>query len=417
MTKLTNMFLGTAALAAVVMALPAAADDDTTTPVYVDQLQLDDIWSNVSVHLKSSTSDVTASGLAVSNASTTSIAHGGLTTDTRQVSAANVGSNVKVNAWDVSNGAIIAANNATGNSSYAGNWYGNGLAAIEQTQIGDVTASTHIRTDRAEEISAHTTAAANVSEIASDYGHHVDTIQEQFANATVTAASHVRAGAVGGTLVNATVAAGNSADAAVDGVPDAWVNANQTTSSHTFVTSNAQSTVNSADTAVTAAAAAGNQFNASALNSNTTIGRPGAELNQENNAQVTAIARTNVTTFTTEASAIGAGVGNSAQVSALGGTVDYNAVQNNNASVGTYVTLNTGMLSGGAGHASASSFGNNYGIVAQDSALGGSVVQTNTASIIANSRIKAGHIGPVNASSAAVGNTATFETRATGQGH
>lgn len=411
----THTLLSAAAFAALATA-PALADDKDQEPIIIDQLQLDDVWSNVNVHVERSKQDIVASASAVSNASTVHIDSGSVDARVKQVSDGGAESNVHIWAGDVSHGQVISSSVATGNSSYVGNWYGDASVHVQQDQIQNVTAQNSVDVEKAWAISTQTTAAANVSEVESDFGDFVEANQKQFADSSVFAASKVDAGYVDGFVQNAAIAAGNSSAAFVGDTPDAWVTGSQVTKGENTITSSAETYVDAAGDVITASAAAGNQLNVSAEDSYTFVGTPGQDYFQGNEADIFAGAHTTVSYVEGVASSSATGVGNSAHISAWGGSTSAATVQNNYGDVGSDVSLNTGDFSGGIGLANASSIGNSFAAVAQDGDLSGRAIQTNSGRITATANVRTGTIGSVAATATAIGNSATFEQRANNNG-
>lgn len=416
MAKLTATLLGTAALLA--SAAPVASaqteDADPGTPIYVDQLQLEDVWSNVQVHVNGSDSHISATGLSAGNSTTSYVGDGAMSVDSTQVNAGETGSAVHVEAEDISNGDVSLSNTASGNASYAGNWFGNADANINQAQTGDVWATTHTELGPAQNIYSQTSAAANTAETVSDFGDRVDVEQEQFSDADVASTGRVYAGSVNDTLVNASIGAGNASDVAVDSVGEADINSNQVTTADTEISTTSLTGASEASNAFTSTNSAGNTFNVSSRYSDTRVGTPGDELNQDNNAAVLTTTYTEIATVTETITATATGVGNSAQASVLGGAVSFSAVQNNTGRLDTFVSLNTANFNGGAGHASSTAFGNSYGAAVQDGALSGAAIQTNAAAIRSSTYVPEGRFGHLSAASTAIGNAASFDTRNTG---
>ena len=415
MAKLASTLLGTAALVAISTPVASAqtGEKDPGTPVYVDQLQLEDVWSNVQVHVEGSDSHISASGLSAGNSTTTYVGDGAMSVDSTQVNAGETGSAVHVEAEDISDGDVSLSNTASGNASYAGNWFGNADADISQSQTGDVWATTHTELGPAQNIYSQTSAAANTAETVSDFGDRVDVQQEQFSDSNVASSGRVYAGSVDDTLVNTSIGAGNSSDVAVDSVGEADIQSNQVTAPDTFVSTTSLTGAAEASNIFTAAHGAGNTLNVTSSYSDTRVGTPGNEVNQDNNAAILTTTYTDITLANQIATATATGIGNSAQALALGGALSFSAVQNNTGRLDTFVSLNTGDFNGGTGHASSTAFGNSYGAAVLDGTLSGSAIHTNSATIRSSTYVPQGRFGHLSASSTAIGNAASFDTRNT----
>lgn len=383
---------------------------DENKPIFIDQVQLGNVWSNIEVHADRAERDVVAAGLAVSNTTTVYVGDGPVDVAAKQVSEGNVQSSVDIWAGDVADGYVTSSSTATGNSAYVGNWYGDANAVLEQSQKGNITALSNIDAETAWDISTHTTAVANTAEVESDYGEKVEALPLQSADAEVFASSQVNAGDVGGFIQNVSIAAGNSASTHVDDVTDPWVLGVQETAKGSTVTSVAETNVDWTGDVITASNAAGNTYTVSSIDSKTFAGAEGNEIFQGNEADVFAAADTNAGIFYGAGTATAQGVGNGFHISSLGGETQTNTIQNNFGAVGTEVTLNARDFSGGTGIAAASSIGNSFSAATQDSRLSGPVRQLNDAPITSTARVNVGRGGTVAATSTAIGNSAAFES-------
>ena len=400
-------------VAATIFAAPALAQQGQTDPVYVDQLQLGNIWTGTDLKVQSAREDVVASAVASSNTATALVDDGPLSARISQSQDGAVDARANISARDVG-GQIISSANASGNSATAANWYGSTDANIRQDTWGDVSAQSSVDAGWAGAVVSQSTAVANVAQVESD-GPQVWATIDQDANSNVYANSQVWTDNAGEFVQNVSIAAGNSADVHVID-SEANIGAIQTTAEHTSVVSTASTQVTSAPEVITSVNAAGNQLNTSATDSWVTLGREGQEVFQGNGSNVYASADTNVERADNFVTSAANGVGNSLTFSGLESNARVDAIQSNSGSVGTDVHLNVGDLGGGIGLASATSIGNSFSAIGEGGSVGGSIAQTSYGQISANANTHIGQAGTVVGTSTAIGNSATFSNRTNNNG-
>lgn len=417
MTYLTKTLLSATAF----MALSAGAASAQThhdhnkgdrgrQPDIIDQVQLGDVWSGINVHVPTATGHIATSSAAVANTATGIVDSGAINVDVIQVNRGDTFADTFIWSGKVE-GDVISSTSANGNASYAGNWYGDSRANVNQENSGTTTATSYVDTENAWAVSAQATAVANTSQVETDFGRRGDTFVEQNSEGSVFAGSVADLGYVDGTAQNTAIAAGNSADAFYDRAGRVDDTVVQRTADHTEIVGSAQTFVNDAENVITTSAAVGNQFNGAQTFSKANFGAEGSESFQGNGANVIATADTVVDYFVGYSSTSASGVGNSFAVSGVGGRTNTDVIQSNSGNVISDVTVNTGDFGGGIGQASASSIGNAFSSVVQDGRQSSSAIQTNYGNTIANSTIRTGNAGSVVATSTAIGNAATFENR------
>lgn len=390
---------------------PSSADIE-----FVDQVQLGNVWSNVQVHVPTSTGDVITNSLAVANSVTAINQRGALAVSIDQQQVGAVEANTNVWAGFVERD-VVSTTNATGNSAYAGNWFGNTDVDIWQASRENVTATSRVDVEDALAVSAQTNAVANTAEIEVDFANFVEGSINQNTQGSVFAGSDVDVRFAEEFVQNTAIAAGNSGQAHVGDTAGAFIGIDQTTASGETIVASAQTRVGDVVDVANTSAAAGNQFTGSNFNSFVEFGVPSEVALQTNRSEVFASSDVVAGTFFGSASSTASGVGNAFSASSIFGGTNTDVDQLNTGNVGSDATLNASSFSGGAGFVTATSFGNSFSSVGQETNLTGSVRQVNRGNVNASTSFRTpGSVGSVSASSSAIGNSATIETRSNSTG-
>ena len=423
MSKYTKTLISAVATAALIA--PAALAQASTYPTpppsdvdveFINQVQLGNIWSGVNVHVERSDTDVITNSLAIANAATAINERGDLAVsiDQQQRGAVEADTNVWAGFVDRD---VVATTNATGNSAYAGNWHGDTYVDIWQASRENVTATSRVDAEDVLAASVHTNAVANTAEIEVDFAEFVEGSINQRTHGSVFAGSDVDVRFAEEFVQNTAVAAGNSGQAHVGDTDGAFIGVNQTTASGETIVASAQTRVGDVVDVANTSAAAGNQFTGSNFNSFVEFGVPSEVATQNNGSEVFASSDVEAGIFFGSAASTASGVGNSFSASSIFGGTNTDVAQNNYGDVGSDATLYSGGFSGGTGFVTATSIGNSFSNVGQETNLTGSVRQFNQGNVSANTSFRtAGSVGGVVASSTAIGNSATVETRSNGRG-
>lgn len=416
MTTFTKTLLGATAFIALAATPGTAQEGYGQEQLVIEQVQLGSIWTDLNVNVPKAKYDVIGTIAGIGNAATVTEDYGDVSVLSHQNNHGDVETSSAINVGRT-HGDVFSSNAATGNSSFVAAH--NGAVSegdIIQNNSGNVTAISTTDVVKTWAVSSQTTAVANTSEIESAMGD-TQSFREQSSHGSVFANGVVTTEAATGFVQNTAIAAQNSAETHVDWAEKAFIGGIQTTAPHTTTVASAQTDVTYAEDVFTSSAASGNQFNATAIESNASFGSPGSEVFQGNGSDVFAAADTNVAFFSGAASSTATGVGNAAQFDSIGGYNDINTIQNNFGNVGTGVTLNTGDFSGsGIGIASATSIGNSVAAINEGGFVGGTTFQQNSGEVFSRAQITTGRAGTVAGSATAIGNSATFNNRTNNNG-
>ena len=408
MRTLTKALLGATAMIAV---SPQALAEDPVPPtsVTIDQVNLGDVWSNIDVRVDWAEDRVDAVGTSVGN-SVTGLAEGPVSAKITQQSRGAVETQSRVWTGEVGN-EVTSNSSAIANTSVISGQDGDVFANVNQSADGPVQAVNQLDAERTWATTNQTTAASNVSEVTASDGT-VTTFQEQHADGSVLAYSSSNVRDVDGFATNIATAAGNSATNRNNNSDDVYNGAVQTTADYTAITAIADANIGVAGDITNVASAAGNQLTVENTDSITSVGAEGAETFQSNGASVTAAASTRVATFNGIAHTSANGVGNSVSVDSYGGDTYVDNIQRNSGDVNSIAALNTTDFSGGTGVTTSSAIGNSVSASATQGGLGGQVSQFNSGNTTARTVVGATHVGSSVSSATAIGNAATFSTRA-----
>ena len=412
MRKLTTLLLGATAILAV---SPEALADKPVPPtnITINQVNLDNVWSQIEVKTDWAEDRVDAVAASVGN-SLTGLADGPVSADVNQQSTGAVETSSYVWTGEVGH-EVTSTSSAIANTSVISG-KGDTHANIVQTANGPVQAINGLDAVETWATTNNTTAAANVSEVTAKNGT-ISSFQDQEANSDVFAYANSVTGNVDGFVTNVSTAAGNSATNRNMHSDNAYNGAVQTTAPGTNITAIADVDADITEDVTNATSAAGNQITAENLDANVNIGSDGNETFQFNGAKIEADAFTQVANFSGIASTSANGVGNAVSSNSFGGNTHLGNIQNNAGHVTSTVTLNTNGFSGGTGLASSSAIGNSISASATDGGLGARTEQFNSGNVAARTNVMATHVGSAAATATAIGNAATFSTRANAGGH
>ena len=412
MKKLATFLLGIAAWFAVSF-MANAQDAVPPTSETIDQVNLGDVFSNLEVHVDWAEDRVDAAGTSVGN-SFTGLADGPVSADITQTNSGAVETESDVWTGEVGH-EVTSTSSAIANTSVIAGQNGDTYANVVQSNTGPVQAINELDAQLTWATTNQTTASANVSEV-SGQGGTITSFHEQSADSDVFAFANSVVPDADGYVTNISTAAGNSASNRNTGSASAFNGAVQTTAQGTSISAIADADIGTAQDITNAASAAGNQISAENIDAVVDVGSEGSETFQFNGAQVEADAFTQVATFDGIAASSSNGVGNSIHSNSYGGDTHLENLQNNAGNVTSTVTLNSTGFSGGAGITSSSAIGNSISASANGGALGARTEQFNAGNTTARTNVTAAHIGSATSTATAIGNAATFSTRANAGG-
>lgn len=391
----------------------AAQTSVQPTSETIDQVNLGDVFSNLDVKVDWAEDRVDTVGASVGN-SFTGLADGPVSAEVTQTNSGAVETQSDVWTGEVGH-EVTSTSSAIANTSVVTGQDGDIYANVVQSNDGPVQAVNEVDAVLTWATTNQTTAASNVSEVTGTNGT-ITSFQEQNANADVFTYANSVAQDVDGFVTNVSSAAGNSATSRNTDSASTYNGGIQTTAQGTSISAFADTDAGVTGDITNAASAAGNQITAENVDSTVDVGSEGAETFQFNGARVEADAFTQVATFDGFASTSANGVGNSVSSHSYRGDTHLENIQNNAGSVTSTVTLNSTGFSGGAGITSASAIGNSISASSTGGALGARTEQFNAGNTTARTNVTAAHIGSATSTATAIGNAATFSTRANAGG-
>ena len=409
MTKKLNILMSTAA-AVVLLAPSAFAWEEDTNTVYVDQVQLDQVWSQMNVHLGEHTDgDIGVGATSVGNTASGAVMSGDISVNASQEMHANTTATTNLGAGDVS-GAVYATTTSYANAASGGTWNGNTGYLVDQENSGLVRATTNVHVRNVNKIATSTTAIANVSTPSSEHGdnrsfsHQVNTGSSVAAtNATVCCANESAnfSTVAGGNAVTSTGSSSTTINGAV-----------QLQAEHTSVNAASNVLVYQAENATSSASAVANSYTLSNEWGYATLGRYDSPLYQGNGASVNSESNIHLENWDGHAVSSSYGVGNSALIANAASSTGLYANQENFGTVSSFASLGGNSYSGGTGVVHSTAIGNaataTLCTMCGDGVLQGSVNQMNGAASYAGANIYTGHAGNIYGSATAVGNSASF---------
>ncbi len=415
MRRLSHLLLGQTALLAL-GAVPAFAQTATPAPdasvVIVDQVSLNDVWSDMEVVVTDNATSATSVSTAIGNTSTANVLSGDVDYDAVQNQNGAVLATNRLTGGTVYGGTATAVTTAYGNAAQSGTWDGNTFHTAYQTSTADVTGATAVILDGADSVSVATTSAANVASYANEYGYSAG-FNQQASAANVTATTDASLCCNNEHASFAATATGN----AISGkgyTTTSFNGAVQTTAPATRIRSSSAVYSQSATNLTSAATSAGNSIAIHNEFGYATLGRLGSEVFQGNEAQVDATSIVTLDNWFGTANSTAYGVGNSALISNVGSDTQLYANQENFGEVYSTSTFTGSSTAGGAGYVTATSIGNaatgTVCVTCGDAAITGVARQNNAANIYAAGTASVGNSGHIYGAATAVGNSATYQS-------
>jgi len=409
MTKKLNILMSAAA--AVALIAPAAiADGDDGAKVYIDQVQLHEVWSNLDVHVgKKAHGDVAVGTSSVGNTASGMIKSGDLTYSAKQEMHGDTGAVTNIAGGDIK-GALYATTTSYANASTAGTWDGNLSYRAEQLNGGDVRATTNVKVRNVGKAATSTTAIANVSTPENEYGKN-GSFSQQTNNGSSFATTNATVCCDNKSASFSTVAGGNAVSSA--GSTSTVINgAVQEQAYDTNIQATSRIHVVNAKNVTSSATAAANSYTLHNEYGYATLGRDVSPLYQGNGADVQSVSKVHLDHWNGHAVSNAYGVGNSALITNSVSDTGLYSVQYNGGTVSSSASLSGTSTSGGAGFVNSTAIGNAATATlcntCGDATLHGNVHQTNSGATYANAKIHAGHTGNLYGSATAVGNSASF---------
>lgn len=388
----------------------AAAAQDSSSNVEIEQVQLDDVWSNMRVEIPDYAWEATSTSSAVGNAAAGLVTTGNIEIDTEQRLDGDVTATNEM--LGGSAGLAVATTTAYGNSTTGGTSVGDTYYRAEQVAYGDVAADTRIDMDTTSTIASATTAIANVSVPKDAYGTN-RAFQIQESNGSVSANTDADLCCDGHSASFATTAGGN----AMSSTGSTSTNLNgavQTTANDQTIAAASDVYMGYGHNVLAATTAFGNSASQHNEWGYASLGREGSEVYQGNESDIDAQTYVTLDQWTGHGTASAFGVGNTVSTSNLGSDTGLYAVQDNYGTVysdanltGTAGEHSSGIVTSTAiGNAATATLCNICG----DAALHGQTTQMNAGSIVARGTATVGQSGSVFGAATAVGNSATYQS-------
>ena len=398
--------------AAALLISPAFGDKDEApiSVVVIDQVQLNDVWSDMTVEVPKYAHDAVSTSTALGNSASGMVKSGDIDLDVFQTLEGDVGAENRL--YGYSAGTAVAATTAYGNSSTGGTWNGTTFYRAEQTSNGDVSAYTDVDLAGAKHVATTTTAYANVSVPSNEYGQN-SAFQIQESNGSVIAETDVDL-CCNGKSATFTTTAGANAVSSTGLTSTNFNGAVQTTAFEESVKAYTDVYIHDGHNVLAASAGSGNSVTVHNQYGYATLGRDGSELFQGNGSDIDAQTYVTLDHWSGSASATAYGVGNSALISNSVSDTGLFANQENYGQVYSQAQFTGQSTVGGIAVVNATSIGNAATATlcntCGDAALQGGINQTNSAQVIARSQGYVTHAGSVYGSATAVGNSASFES-------
>ena len=409
-TKMVRYTLALGCFAAVALAPPPVFGDENPTKIEIDQVQLNDVWSDMTVTIPDTAWEASSTSTAVGNAAAGLVTSGSVDVDVVQSLDGNVRADNQLLGGTA--GLAVATTTAYGNSSTGGTWSGNTYYRADQVANGDVAANTVVDMDRANNVATATTAIANVSVPTNEYGSN-SAFQTQESNGSVEATTDVDMCCDGHSASFGTTAGGN----AVSSTGSTSTNINgavQTTAAGETIAASSDVYMGYGHNVLAATISFGNSATVHNEWGYATLGREGSELFQGNDSDIDAQSYVTLDEWTGYATSSAYGVGNTAEISNIGSDTGLYAIQNNYGTVYSEASLNGASPHEGDGIVTATSIGNAATATlcntCGDAILHGQTQQYNAGSVIARGSASVGPSGSVFGSATAVGNSSTYQS-------
>ncbi|MEL7108047.1 MAG: holdfast anchor protein HfaD [Pseudomonadota bacterium] len=395
---------------AVALAAANASSQAQSSDATIDQVQLQDVWSDMDVHIDDYAWEASSTSTAVGNAAAGLVMSGDVTVQTHQMQDGTVTADNQLTGGSA--GLAVATTTAYGNSTTGGTWSGNTYYRADQVANGDVAANTTIDMDGAHTIVSATTAIANVSVPTNEWGTNA-AFQTQDSNGSVTATTDVDMCCDGNAASFGTTAGGNAVSATGTTTSN-YVGAVQTTAAGETIAAASDVYLGDGHNVLGATTAFGNSATVHNEWGYATLGREGSEVYQENASAIDSQSYVTLDNWSGAATSSAYGVGNATTISNVGSDTGLYANQNNYGSVYSVASFNGGASDGGAGIVTSTAIGNAATAtlcnICGDAALHGQTQQYNAGSVIAQGRASVGQTGSVFGSATAVGNSATYQS-------
>lgn len=408
--KVLRYTLALGCFAGVALLAPPALSEGQPATVEIVQVQLNDVWSDMTVVIPETAWEATSTSTAVGNAAAGLVMQGTVDLDATQTLEGDVRADNQVLGGTA--GLAVATTTAYGNSTTGGTWSGDNYYRAEQVSNGDVSANTRVDIERANNIATATTGIANVSVPTDEWGTNA-AFQIQESNGSVEATTDVDMCCDGTSASFATTAGGN----AVSSTGTTSTNYNgavQTTASGETITASSDVYMGYGHNVLTATTGFGNSATVHNEWGYATLGRDGSELYQGNDSDIDAQSYVTLDEWSGYASSSAYGVGNAAEISNVGSDTGLYAIQNNTGSVYSEASLNGTSSYDGDGIVTATSIGNAATAtlcnICGDASLHGQTQQYNSGSVIARGSATIGQSGSVFGSATAVGNSSTYQS-------
>ena len=410
----SKKLMGAAAVAALLTGPAFGWGEDDEQPVSVvviDQVQLGDVWSGMSVDVPNYTSDAVSTSTAVGNAAAGLVMSGDVQVEVTQTLDGNVDAENALTGYSA--GTAIATTTAYGNATTGGTWMGNTYYDAQQVSNGNVSADTTISLAGANQIATATTAIANVSVPSNEYGENA-AFTEQESNGSVSSNTTAVMCCDNTSATFVTTAGANAVSS------NGWTSTNitgavQTTAAGQTVQAASDVYMGDGNDVLVATTGFGNSATLQNEWGYASLGQEGAELYQDNGSDIDTQTYVTLDHWSGYASASAYGVGNSGLISNIGSDTAAYAVQDNSGTVYTSASFTGNSSVGGTGIVNATSIGNAVtatlcNLCSGDSVLSGGVRQTNSGQVIARGTAFVPNSGGIYGSATAVGNSATFQS-------
>lgn len=410
MTPSLNRFVLAAMLAAASPAAMALAQDASSEPGTITQLQLSDVWSDMDVYIPEETGQAASTSTAIGNSAAAVRIEGDVSSEITQEFDASVTATNRLRGYSA--GTAVATTTAYGNAASGGTDYGTNTYRTDQRASGEIEARTDFELLGAGQAASATTAIANVSSTDNNFGtNDTDQVQQSAANVTAETDADMCCDAYSSSF--ATTAGANATSAT--GYTSTNTNrARQTTAEGTAVRASTDVYMNDGANVTAATNAFGNSATVHNEWGYATLGQEGAPTEQVNNAEIDAQSWVTLDHWSGFATSSAYGVGNSALISNVGSDTVIYADQTNNGTVGSQASFTGESWTGGTGAVTATSIGNaatatvcNY---CSDGAVGGRINQTNNGQVYAYGQATSTYGNAIYGSATAIGNSATLQS-------
>jgi hypothetical protein len=401
MTIMTR--LAAAAGFAALLTAPAFAQANNSTAIN-GQIQLGDVFANMTVTTPGGATDVAATSLAAGNAVSGANLAGGLRARSTQDMSGAAFSWAEVNTGNAHNVTSIAT--AQGNTGEAQTVDGDlNLVASQTSGPRDSYAGARVVAANAQTLQAASSSAGNNAATGADHGD-LDVRLTQNASGSSYAITDVDACCTGLTVAGSTATGNSYGSSSTTSTVDARYN--QTSAGAQIQASTDVYQVRGYDVAA-ASTAAGNSANVA-----NEWGYAQIRGRQNNSSAVNAETRVTMGTWSGTASVSAHGVGNTTLATNIGSDMVVDIGQRNDGSVMADAVFNGSTIDGGSAVVASTAIGNAFtGYVCSmcgDANVSGSVRQVNNGNVVSTGSITTNGGGQIIGSASAIGNSASFIT-------